>query len=50
MARFANKVTGAVVNVSEEKGARLGPDWAPADAEPKKRTQRTKKSDEKSED
>jgi len=30
MPRFTNKLTGSVVNVSEEDAENLGPDFAPA--------------------
>lgn len=43
MPRLVNKVTGAVVSVSESTAARLGSEWAPADqpvTEPKKETSR----------
>lgn len=42
MIRLRNKKTGAVVNVSEDKARRLGPEWE------KPTKERTKKADEKS--
>ena len=46
MARLRHVTTGAVVEVADEKVKRLGSEWEPADAEPKKpRTSRPKKSE-----
>lgn len=47
MGRYINGVTNVVVNVPDEKGKRLGPEWSPVKPEPKTRT---KKTDQKSEE
>lgn len=48
MPRLRNKVTGAVVNVSEETAKRLDADWVSGSSEQPK--SRAKKAAEKSED
>lgn len=48
MPRLRNKVTGAVVNVSEETAKRFDADWVSGSAEQPK--PRVKKATEKSED
>lgn len=47
MSRLRNKATGSVVNVSEDKAARLGSEWEPIEAEKPK--PRRKKADDESE-
>lgn len=47
MPRLKNKVSGAVVNVSDETAKRLDADWESADAAPKSRS---KKPADKSDD
>lgn len=42
MPRLRNTATGAVVNVSEEKAARLGPEWEPAETGEKPKRGRAK--------
>lgn len=41
MPRLRNKVTGAVVNVSDEKAKTLPSEWESADAAPKTRAKKT---------
>ena len=44
MARYTNRATKVSVNVSDEKGKRLGPEWEPSDVKPEPK-KRAKKSD-----